>query len=127
MIIHSDQGRNFESKLFHQMCQLFGIKKTRTTAFKPSGNGLGERFNRTLNEMLCTTARENPLTWDQRIPLLMMAYRGTPHESTGFSPNFMVFGRELFMPIDVMFGQLYSSEKANELTYVQGLREMKRH
>ena len=42
MIIHSDQGRNFEYLLFHQMCQLFGIKKTRTTAFKPSENGLEE-------------------------------------------------------------------------------------
>ena len=40
----------------------------------------------------------------------------------GFSPNFMVFGRELFMPIDMMFGQPYTSEKA-ELAYVQGLCE----
>lgn len=123
MIIHSDQGRNFESKLFEQMCHLFGIKKTRTTAFRPSGNGLVERFNRTLNEMLCTTTRENPLTWDQRIPLLTMAYRGTPHESTGFSPNFMVYGRELFLPVDVMIGQPGNSEVKDELEYVRGLRE----
>ena len=47
MVIHSDQGRNFESKLFLQMCGLFGIKKTRTTAFRPASNGLVERFNRT--------------------------------------------------------------------------------
>ena len=61
--------------------------------------------------------------WDQKIPLLMMAYSGTLHNSTGFSPNFMVFGRELFMPIYVMFGQPYSSEKVDGLAYVQGLRE----
>ena len=119
MIIHSDQGRNFEFKLFHQTCQLFGIKKTWTTAFKPSGNGPVERFNRTLNEMLCTTTRDNPLTWYQKIPLLTIAYRGIRQESTVFSPNYMVYSRELFMPIDVMIRQPGSSEVKNELQYVQ--------
>ena len=123
MVIHSDQGRNFESKLFQQMCSLFGIKKTRTTAFRPASNGLVERFNRTLNEMICTTVTESPLTWDKRVHLLTMAYRGTPHESTGFSPNFMVYGRELFMPIDVMFGKPDDQSGPNELDYVQGLRD----
>ena len=123
MIIHSDQGRNFESKLFKQMCDLLGIKKTRTTAFRPCSNGLVERFNRTLNEMLCTTARENPLTWDKRVHLLTMAYRSTPHESTGFSPNYMVFGKELYMPIDVMMGPPDDSPDCDELDYVTGLRE----
>ena len=122
MIIHSDQGRNFESKLFQQMCALFGIKKTRTTAFRPCSNGLVERYNRTLNEMLCTTVKESPLTWDKRIHLLTMAYRGTPHESTGFSPNFMVYGKELFMPVDVMMGHPGSESSRDELEYVQGLR-----
>jgi len=122
MIIHSDQGRNFESKLFKQVCSLLGIKKTRTTPFHPESNGLVERFNRTLNEMLCTTASENPLTWDKRLSLLTMAYRATPHESTGFSPNFMVYGRELYMPIDVMMGQS-EVEMTGELDYVQQTRE----
>ena len=123
MIIHSDQGRNFESKLFQQMCALFGIKKTRTTAFRPCSNGLVERYNRTLNEMLCTTVKESPFTWDKRIHLLTMAYRGTPHESTGFSPNFMVYGKELFMPVDVMMGRPGSESSRDELEYVQGLRD----
>jgi len=122
MVIHSDQGRNFESKLFKQMCDLLGVKKTRTTAFRPASNGLVERFNRTLNEMICTTVREGSLTWDKRVHLLTMAYRGTPHESTGFSPNFMVYGRELYMPIDVMMGRP-QSEAGDELEYTRGLRE----
>ena len=102
VIIHSNQGRNFKSKLFQQMCGLFGIKKTRTTAFQPSSNGLVERFNRTLNEMLCTTAHENPLTWDRRVHLLSMVYRSTQHKSTGFSPNFIMFGKKLYMIMEVM-------------------------
>ena len=122
MIIHSDQGRNFESRLFQQTCSLLGIKKTRTTAFRPASNGLVERFNRTLNEMICTTVRESPLSWDRRVHLLTMAYRSTPHESTGFSPNFLVYGRELSMPIDVMFGLPDEEAGRDELEYVQRMR-----
>ena len=124
MIIHSDQGRNFESKLFQQMCGLFGNKKTRTTVFWPSSNGLVERFNRTLNEMLCTTAHENPLIWYRRVYLLKMVYRSTPHESTGLSPNFMVFGKEMYMPVDVMMGHPDHLSNWDEYEYVQGLRNM---
>ena len=35
VITHTDQGRNFESKLFQEMCQLLGVKKTCTTSFNP--------------------------------------------------------------------------------------------
>ena len=105
LIIHSDQSRHFESKLFKQMCNLLAIKKTRTTAFRPCSNGLIERYNRTLNEMLCAMVVEHPEAWDQVLPLLTMAYRGTPHKSTGFSPNFMAYGREIFMLVDVMLGK----------------------
>ena len=47
--LHTDQGRNFESRLLKDVCALLGIKKTRTTAYRPSGDdGLAERFNQTL-------------------------------------------------------------------------------
>ena len=46
--IHSDQGRNFESELFQHVCSELGITKTRTTPYRPSSNGLVERFNRIL-------------------------------------------------------------------------------
>ena len=46
---------------------------------------------------------------------------GTPHESTEFSPNFMVYGRELFMPVDVMLGRPEGSEEEDELDYVREL------
>ena len=43
-IVHSDQGRNFESTM---LLEAFGIHKTRTTAYHPQGDGMVERFNRT--------------------------------------------------------------------------------
>ncbi len=37
--IHSDQGPKFESRLFHELCEASGVKKTRTTPYHPQGNG----------------------------------------------------------------------------------------
>ena len=49
--VHSDQGRNFESIVFTEMCHLLGIKKTRTP-LHPGSDGMGERFNQTLEAQL---------------------------------------------------------------------------
>ena len=60
-ILHSDQGRNFESYLFHQVLSAFGIQKSRTTAYHPQGDGMVERFNRSLFQLLrCYTETEHP-------------------------------------------------------------------
>ena len=50
--IHSDQGKNFDSQLFKETCQLLGIHKTRTTPYHPQSDGLVERFNQTLKTLL---------------------------------------------------------------------------
>ena len=50
--LHSDQGTNFESKVFAEVCRLLDIEKTRTTPLHPQSDGQVERFNRTLIEML---------------------------------------------------------------------------
>ena len=84
--IHSDQGRNFESTLFREMCQLLNIHKTRTTPYHPESNGLIERFNRTLLSMLSHFVEENQSNWDTLLPYVMMAYRSSVHASTGFHP-----------------------------------------
>ena len=47
-MIHSDQGRNFESTILAQVLKAFNISKTRTTAYHPQGDGMVERFNRSL-------------------------------------------------------------------------------
>ena len=103
-ILHTDQGRNFDSALVKAMCKLLGIKKTRTTAYHPQSDGLVERFNRTLLNLLSMAARDDTSNWDSYLPVLMFAYRTSVQESTGCTPFQLVFGREVRLPIDVMFG-----------------------
>jgi transposase InsO family protein len=98
----SDQGPEFESALMAEMCRAFQIEKVRTTSYKPSTNGAVERFHRTLNSMLGKVVDESQRDWDHRLYEVMAAYRSTVHQSTGFSPNFLVYGRENRAPIDLV-------------------------
>jgi len=98
----SDQGREFESDLFAELMKWMGIDKLRTTAYQPSTNGAVERFHRTLNSMLGKVVSESQRDWDDRLPLVLAAYRASPHESTGFSPNRLFLGREVRMPLDLL-------------------------
>ena len=48
LFIHTDLGASFESQLFQEMCQVLGIKKTRTTKARPQSDGMIESVNRTI-------------------------------------------------------------------------------
>ena len=74
MMIHTDQGRNFEFKLFQEMCKLLGIKKTRTTSFHPQSNWLVEQLNKIISILVTSYISENQHTWDEHLAVLRMAY-----------------------------------------------------
>ncbi|CAC5413343.1 unnamed protein product [Mytilus coruscus] len=100
--IHSDQGSNFESHVFKEMCNILGIQKTRTTPFRPKSDGMVEKSNSTIETMLSAFVSKHQRDWDEYIYLLMLAYRSSEHESLGTSPCSMLFGREVNLPVDLI-------------------------
>ena len=88
------------SKLLTEICSLMGIKKVNTTAYHPQTNGLVERFNRTLLDMLSKTVKPGGQDWDARLPYVLFAYRATVQQSTGESPFFLLYGRDPQLPTE---------------------------
>ena len=102
--LHSDQGRNFESGVIKGICELLQVRKTRTTPYHPQSDGMVERFNRTLLNLLSLSVSENERDWDVKLPVLLFAYRTSVHETTGVTPFSMMLGREARLPEDLIYG-----------------------
>ena len=101
--LHTDQGRNYTGQIFKELCQLLGIRKTQTTPYHASGNGQVERFNATLITMIKSYIKGEQKNWDLNLGCLAGAYRASVHEATGFTPNFLLMGREVRLPADVCY------------------------
>ena len=91
----SDRDPSFLSHLIADVCQLLGIKKVNTTAYHPQTDGLVERFNHTLTDMLAKTVEKGRRDWDNRLPYVLFAYRASPQESSRESPFFLLHGPPL--------------------------------
>lgn len=104
--IHSDQGRNFESALIRQLCEFYQVKKSRTTPYHPAGNGQCERFNRTLHNLLRTLPSSSKREWTACLSQVTFCYNTTPHQATGESPYFLMFGQEPRLPVDFLLGRV---------------------
>ena len=120
--IFTDEGRNFESNLFKSLCYTVHIQKCRTTPHHPSSNGQVERYNRThMNSVRCyIQGRQN--RWNECVPQIAAALRASVNRSTGLSPNRLMLGTELTMPLELMFAppKLQDEEDTPKETYVSG-------
>ena len=122
--IHSDQGRDFESKIIKELLTVLGIRKSRTSPYHLQGDPQPERFNRTLLSMLGTLDLSQKSKWSQHISLLVHAYNSTRNDATGYSPYFLMFGREARLPVDLCFGIGYDDvDGLKHHQYVADMRE----
>ena len=119
--IHTDQGANFESDLMKQLCEVYKIDKTRTSAYHPQSDGQVERFNKTVMNLVFALNTETS-KWDEILQIAVTAYNSTIHESTGFTPNLLWFGRELRHSI----GRLVPNPEQNDpQTYCDYVSKLK--
>ena len=123
--ILTDQARDFEGKVFKKICDEALIKKLRTTPYHPQGNGQPERFNRTLLLMLGTLPVRSKKRWQHWVATLTHAYNCSKSRVTGYSPYFLMYGREPRIPVDEEFGVTFPLKEADlaRLDYVNNLKE----
>ena len=112
--VHSDQGRQFESALFQEVCRLMNVNKSRTTPLHPQSDGQTERANKTILDLLAKLVATRKEEWDLCLPIALSLYRSSVHSVTGETPNRLMLGREVRTPVTLLAplppGQEYETE-----------------
>lgn len=98
----SDRGANFLSKIVLEVCRIMQTQKLNTSSYAPQTNAIQERFNSVILDTISHYVNECHTDWDTYLPAIQFAYRTTPAtNSVGFSPFFLLYGREARLPLDV--------------------------
>ena len=118
----SDQGGEFESDLVRDLNKICGVTKIRTTPYHPQTNGACERMNQTLLKMLRTLPENMKSRWPECVNKMVHAYNCTRHSSTGYSPFYLLFGREPTLPIDLFLCTDESTKRKDHSKFVKDWR-----
>ena len=125
--ILSDQGCNFESQLVANLCKLMGVQKIWTSPYHQQTNSQCGRFSSTLINMLGMLPSEKMSEWKNHIGMLVHAYNCPRNSAIGFSPYYLMYGRQPHLLIDVTLGLALQNMSAPDMTkFVQKMRECTR-
>ena len=97
MTFQSDNGKAFVGDLTKELMKRSHIAQAHSTTYHPQTNGLVERQNRTLVNMLRLYCSRYMKDWDKYLPQVVVAYNSTQHSTTGISPFMMLTGEERAM------------------------------
>ena len=122
----TDNGKEFQNDVIHHICQLLNIDQLRITSYRPSGNGRCEIINKTLHSLLGRVISESQRDWSQWLPICVLAYNTTRHESTGQTPYYLMHSREALIPLDLLMKNPDSSAKVKYCDYVDEMEDRMR-
>ncbi|KAL0159612.1 hypothetical protein M9458_043337, partial [Cirrhinus mrigala] len=122
--ILTDQGTPFMSRLMADLCRLLRVKQLRTTVYHPQTDGLVERFNQTLKQMLRRVTAEDKRDWDLLLPYVLFGIREVPQASTGFTPFELLFGRQPRGLLDIA-REAWEQQPAPHRTIIEHVRQMR--
>jgi transposase InsO family protein len=97
--VRTDNGTQFTSKLWMDVCEKVGIRAMKTVSYRPKGNPT-ERHNRTIKQCINSYVSSHR-DWDKHISSIAFAIRSSPSDTTSFTPAALTFGRELRQPTDI--------------------------
>lgn len=110
--ITTDQGRQFESKLFADLTKLLGCKHIHTSPYHPQANGIIERLHRTYKAAIkCYTNANN---WSEILPLLTLSLRTAYKPDLNASPAELVYGQTLRLPGDFFHTDIHDEINATD-------------
>jgi hypothetical protein len=119
-VLYSDKGSNFLSGPIMELYKTLGIAKRHTVAYNPQGNGLVERLNQTLIDSLSHLVNESQENWCQQVPLALLAFRTAFHRSIQETPAYLMYGRDLMLPYDLIFNDKFRTY-SDTRSYAQNL------
>ncbi|KAI5606934.1 hypothetical protein C0J50_7488 [Silurus asotus] len=124
--VNSDRGTHFTAEVMQQIWKLLGVQAKLHISHHPSSSGQVERTNRTVVSMLRKYVSANQKDWDMKLPLVLTAIRATPQESTGISPFELMTGRQMTLPLHLLY-QPGDSNLITAYTTRQYLEELHKH
>ncbi|KAM7282037.1 DDE-type integrase/transposase/recombinase [Ixodes scapularis] len=101
-VLISDRGSSFMAQLTQEVLRLSHTSHRRTTAYHPQTNGLTERLNKTIADMISMYVDVEHKTWDEVLPYVTFAYNTAVQETTGVTPFQLVHGRKVTTMLDAM-------------------------
>ncbi|XP_067224466.1 protein NYNRIN-like [Chanodichthys erythropterus] len=101
--VNSDQGTHFTAEVMQDVWKLLGIQAKLYISHHPISSGQVERANKTVANMLKKYVSANQKDWEIKLPQVLMAIRATPHQSTGVAPFEMMTGRQMTLPLHLLY------------------------
>ncbi|MCO5598190.1 hypothetical protein L7F22_052282 [Adiantum nelumboides] len=107
----SDKVPGFRAKLLDFLCAKMKIRHQHTTPYYLKCNGLNERFNGELVQILSKVTEHQGKNWDLELSSALWAYRTSVNTGTGITPFHLVYGKEELLPVEVELPAVKMLEK----------------